>query len=828
MNSAMDEINLLRQAQRQHQHQHHLVVRGIGEEIDLEIGPGDEPSLSSADLVAVTSAHDTVVPADDHKSLLIPCSQPSAVDGQAQQPPPPPAPSLLPQQGDEHDGMLRLPTHTKKKKKVVKKWREEWADTYKWAYVAVHDNTTRIFCSVCKEYGRKHRRNPYGNEGSRNMQMSALEEHNNSLLHKEALRLQMASKEKLQPPEIERPAYVKVLSKTAASILESVLRRDPYEAEFIQSIQEVVHSLESVLVKNTQYVPILERLLEPERCFIFRVPWVDDRGEPHVNRGFRVQFSQALGPCRGGLRFHPSMNLSVAKFLAFEQTLKNALSLYKLGGAAGGSDFDPKGKSHNEIMRFCQSFMDELYRYLGPEQDFPAEDIGVGPREMGYLFGQYRRLSGHFQDGQGTTRGRSREHGGVGDVGGGNVEVALNLSSLAIEGVRCGNLALICECSHADTLHGHGGLDLGGVEGGGSEGSPISRPGGHLLALVGGGEETLSPGGGRTHGGGGGDGGGAHGVHAAGGEIRQPSCGGQICPCGAGGGQIRARSGHGGTRDPGGWSGGGGNFTGPKIFWSGSSFRTEATGYGLVFFARLLLAEMNKELKGLRYVISGSGKIAMHVLEKLLSCGAIPVTVSGKLLSCGAIPVTVSDSKGYLLDEDGFDYMKYSLLRDIKAQQRSLKEYLKSYPHAKYMDDAKPWSEQHDVAFPCASHNEIDHGEAVAIINSGCRVLIECSNMPCTVEAVDILRTAKVTVAPAKATAAGGVALGELELHPEFTLMQLSVEDFENKIQDAIKQTYERSIKAAQDYGVMKENPEFVPSCLQKMADAFTWFSIES
>ncbi|PUZ56222.1 hypothetical protein GQ55_5G278500 [Panicum hallii var. hallii] len=628
MNSAMDEINLLRQAQRQHQH--HLMVRGMGEEIDLEIGPGDDPSFSGADLVAVASGHhDTVVPADEHKSLLIPCS--GAVDGHAQ--PPAPQPQLA--HGEEHDGMLRLPSaHTKKKKKVVKKWREEWADTYKWAYVAVHDNTTRIFCSVCKEYGRKHRRNPYGNEGSRNMQMSALEEHNNSLLHKEALRLQMASTEKLQPPEIERPVYVKALSKTAASILESVLRRDPHEAEFIQSIQEVVHSLEPVLVKNTQYVQILERLLEPERCFIFRVPWIDDRGEAHVNRGFRVQFSQALGPCRGGLRFHPSMSLSAAKFLAFEHTLKNALSLHKLGGAAGGSDFDPKGKSDNEIMRFCQSFMDELYRYLGPDQDFPAEDIGVGPREMGYLFGQYRRLSGHFQ----------------------------------------------------------------------------------------------------------------------------------------------------------------GNFTGPKIFWSGSSFRTEATGYGLVFFARLLLAEMNKELKGLRCVISGSGKIAMHVLEKLLPCGAIPVTVS--------------DSKGYLLDEDGFDYMKYSLLRDIKAQQKSLKEYLKSYPHAKYIDDAKPWSEQCDVAFPCASHNEIDQGEAVAIIKSGCRVLIECSNMPCTVQAVDILRKAKVLVAPAKATAAGGVALGELELNPEFNLMQLSVEDFENKIQDAIKQTYERSIKAAQDYGIMKENPE--------------------
>jgi glutamate dehydrogenase (NADP+) len=200
MNS-MDEINLLQQAQRQHQH--HLMVRGIGEEIDLEIGPGDDPSFSGASLVAVTSTHDTVVHADDHKSLLIPCSQTGAADGLAPQ-------QHLAQGEEEHDGMLRQPSgHTKKKKKVVKKWREEWADTYKWAYVAVHDNTTRIFCSVCKEYGRKHRRNPYGNEGSRNMQMSALEEHNNSLLHKEALRLQLASKEKLQPPEIERPVYVK-------------------------------------------------------------------------------------------------------------------------------------------------------------------------------------------------------------------------------------------------------------------------------------------------------------------------------------------------------------------------------------------------------------------------------------------------------------------------------------------------------------------------------------------------------------------------------------------------------------------------------------------
>ncbi|XP_042402959.1 NADP-specific glutamate dehydrogenase-like isoform X1 [Zingiber officinale] len=376
MNSSIDEITLLHQAQARVTSHHHMVVRGIGEEIDLEIGPGDDdPTFSSTTLVGVPT-HESVAPEDqdDHKQILLASQVPT----------------------DDQSQLVKAP-QGKRKKKVVKKWREEWADTYKWACVDMHEGTARIFCSVCREYGRKHRRNPYGNEGSRNMQMSALEEHNNSLLHKEALRLQMASKDKVL--HVDKPVYVKALmSKSASSILESVLRRDPHEVEFIQSVQEVVHSLEPVLLKNSQYVHILERLLEPDRVLIFRVPWVDDRGEVHVNRGFRVQFSQVLGPCRGGLRFHPSMNLSITKFLGFDQTLKNALSPYKLGGAGGGSDFDPKGKSESEqIMRFCQSFMDELYKYLGPDQDLPAEDMGVGPREMGYLFGQYRRLSGHFQ-----------------------------------------------------------------------------------------------------------------------------------------------------------------------------------------------------------------------------------------------------------------------------------------------------------------------------------------------------------------------------------------------------------------------------------------------
>ncbi|XP_020223444.1 NADP-specific glutamate dehydrogenase isoform X1 [Cajanus cajan] len=642
MDSAIDDMNLIQQAQR-----HHLVVREIGEEIDLEIGPGDDdPAFGNANLIGGPPRESSTEEHGESKQMVMVSQLPNDVQDMSKSQP------------------------SKRKKKVVKRWREEWADTYKWAYVDVKDETARIFCSVCREYGRKHRRNPYGNEGSRNMQMSALEEHNNSLLHKEALRLQMASKDKII---VDKPVYVKdIVSKTAGSILEAALKRDPHEVEFIQAVQETVHALERVIAKNSHYVSIMERLVEPERMIIFRVPWVDDRGETHVNRGFRIQFNQSLGPCRGGIRFHPSMNLSIAKFLAFEQslayinvnaflsnlnlvhlkidkletytlvimnkkvqnTLKNALSPYKLGGAAGGSDFDPKGKSDNEIMRFCQSFMSEMYRYMSPDKDLPSEEMGVGTREMGYLFGQYRRLAGYFQ----------------------------------------------------------------------------------------------------------------------------------------------------------------GSFTGPRVFWSGSSLRPEATGYGLVFFAQLILADMNKELKGLRCVVSGSGKIAMHVLEKLVAYGALPISVS--------------DSRGYLVDEDGFDFMKLSFLRDITDQQRSLRDYSKTYARSKYYDEAKPWIERCDIAFACASHNEIDHSDAINLVNSGCRLLIEGSNMPCTPEAIDVLRKASVLIAPAMAAGAGGVVAGELELNHECNLMHWSPEDFESKLQEAMKQTYQRAMKAATDFGYQKESPE--------------------
>ncbi|CAN7097557.1 unnamed protein product [Brassica rapa subsp. narinosa] len=601
MNPSMDDMNLLLQAQR-----HQLVVSNLGEEIDLEIGPGeDEAAFATSSLIREPSAGEH----DETKHMVLVSDLPS-----------------------EDQDTSKGQTSAKRKKKVVKRWREEWADTYKWAYVDMKDGTARIFCSVCREYGRKHRRNPYGNEGSRNMQMSALEEHNNSLLHKEALRLQTASKEKIV---VDKPIYVKTLmSKSAGSIVEGALKRDPNEIEFIQSVQECVHALERVIAKNSHYVNIMERLLEPERMIVFRVPWIDDRGETHVNRGFRVQFNQALGPCRGGIRFHPSMNLSIAKFLGFQQTLKNALSPYKLGGASGGSDFDPKGRSDNEIMRFCQSFMNEMYRYMGPDKDLPSEEAGVGTREMGYLFGQYRRLAGQFQ----------------------------------------------------------------------------------------------------------------------------------------------------------------GSFTGPRIYWAASSLRTEASGYGVVYFARLMLADMNKEIKGLRCVVSGCGKIAMHVVEKLIACGAHPVTVS--------------DSKGYLVDDDGFDYMKLAFLREIKSQQRSLRDYSKTYARAKYFDEVKPWNERCDVAFPCASQNEVDQADAINLVNAGCRLLVEGSNMPCTAEAVDVFRKANVLIAPAIAAGAGGVAAGEIEVLRESNSMQWSAEDFESSLQEALKQTYEKALKAANDFGYQKESPE--------------------
>jgi glutamate dehydrogenase (NADP+) len=194
-------------------------------------------------------------------------------------------------------------------------------------------------------------------------------------------------------------------------IMEHIKARDPGEKEFHQAVKEVIESVQPVLERNPQYREnaILERITEPERVVMFRVPWMDDRGQVHVNRGFRVQMNSAIGPYKGGLRFHPSVNLSILKFLAFEQVFKNALTTLSMGGGKGGSDFNPKGKSDNEVMRFCQSFMAELHRHIGPNADVPAGDIGVGAREIGYLFGMYKKLRNEFT---GVLTGKSLGWGG--------------------------------------------------------------------------------------------------------------------------------------------------------------------------------------------------------------------------------------------------------------------------------------------------------------------------------------------------------------------------------------------------------------------------------
>jgi len=200
-----------------------------------------------------------------------------------------------------------------------------------------------------------------------------------------------------------------IINSYMKEVLEKIKKRDAHEPEFLQAVEEVFKSLETVVEKHPGYqkMGLLERIAEPERVIAFRISWVDDSGQVQVNRGYRVQFNGSIGPYKGGLRFHPSMNLSIAKFLAFEQTFKNALTCLPLGGGKGGSDFDPRGRSDGEVMRFCQAFMTELYRHIGPDVDVPAGDIGVGAREIGYMYGQYKRIKAVWENGVLTGKGLS-------------------------------------------------------------------------------------------------------------------------------------------------------------------------------------------------------------------------------------------------------------------------------------------------------------------------------------------------------------------------------------------------------------------------------------
>ena len=412
---------------------------------------------------------------------------------------------------------------------------------------------------------------------------------------------------------------------------EGVIRRNPNEPEFHQAVREVAETVIPFIQRNTREkkvymnAHILERMTEPERTIIFRVPWVNDRNEVCMNRAYRVQFSSTLGPYKGGLRFHSSVNLSILKFLGFEQVFKNALTTLSLGGGKGGSDFDPKGKSNGEVMRFCQSFMTELYRHIGPYTDVPAGDIGVGLREIGFLFGQQKRLANE-------------------------------------------------------------------------------------------------------------------------------------------------------------WTG---VLTGKGFGWGGSLMRPEATGYGAVYFAEEMLKRKKEDLKGKTVLISGSGNVAQGVAEKAMHLGAKVVTLS--------------DSSGYIYDKTGFNEEKFTFLKKLKNEKRGrIKEYADKF-RARFIKGGKPWGEKGDLAFPCATQNELGLEDAKRLIANKTIAVIEGANMPTTLEATRLLQSSGVLFAPGKAANAGGVAVSGLEMSQNSLRLSWSAKEVDARLREIMKKIHATCMEYGKD-----------------------------
>ena len=411
------------------------------------------------------------------------------------------------------------------------------------------------------------------------------------------------------------------------NVLEQLVKKNPDQPEFIQAATEVLNSLALVIERNPKYQDsaLLERLVEPERQFMFRVPWVDDNGKVQVNRGFRVQFNSAIGPYKGGLRFHPSVNLGIIKFLGFEQIFKNSLTGLPIGGGKGGADFDPKGKSDREVMAFCQSFMTELYKHIGADVDVPAGDIGVGGREIGFLYGQYKRITGLY------------------------------------EGV----------------------------------------------------------------------------------------------------------------------------LTGKGLTYGGSLARTQATGYGLVYFTQEMLSDHNDTLAGKTIIISGSGNVAIYAAEKAMQLG-------GKV-------VAMSDSNGWILDEAGIDLAAVKEIKEVKRGR--IKEYISYRPDAKYNEGKGIWSVKCDIALPCATQNELCLDDAKMLVANGCKVFAEGANMPTTLDATEYLISNKVLFGPGKAANAGGVATSALEMSQNSMRLSWTFDEVDAKLKDIMINIYRNASSAAIEYG---------------------------
>jgi glutamate dehydrogenase (NADP+) len=412
--------------------------------------------------------------------------------------------------------------------------------------------------------------------------------------------------------------------------MESVVKKDPAEKLFHQAAEEVLATLEPILTAEPKYMKnaVVERMVEPERVITFRVPWVDDKGNIQVNRGYRVQFNSAIGPYKGGCRFHETVTLATLKFLGFEQTFKNSLTGLPMGGGKGGSDFDTRGKSEGEVMRYCQSFMSELYRHIGQFTDVPAGDLGLGAREIGYLFGQYKKLTNQYV---GVLTGKGLEYGG-------------------------------------------------------------------------------------------------------------------------------------------------------------SFIRTEATGYGIVYFAEEIMKLRGDSLKGKTCVISGAGNVGLHTAEKLMHLGAKTVGMS--------------DYSGAVHDPEGLNEEKIAFLKDLIFVKRGLlTEYVKKYKSATLHEGKKSWFIPCDAAFPTSRENELDENDAKELVKNGCKLLVEGANMPSSPEAVEVFKKAKVLFAPGKAANAGGVACSGLEMTQNSMRLSWSREEVDEHLQKIMKNIHNSCVGAYKAYG---------------------------
>ena len=420
----------------------------------------------------------------------------------------------------------------------------------------------------------------------------------------------------------------KNLEEAKHQFMEGIKHLNPHEFEFHQAVEEVVDSVMEYYLAHPKYreAQILERLTEPDRIVSFRVPWEDDAGNLRANRAWRVQFNKALGPYKGGLRFDKSVNQSVLKFLGFEQVFKNAMTKLPLGGAKGGSNFNPKGKSEREIMRFCQSLMIELHRHIGPDVDVPAGDIGVGSKEVSYMFAQYLRLENRWH---GVLTGKSSAHGG-------------------------------------------------------------------------------------------------------------------------------------------------------------SLIRTEATGYGCVYFCEEMMEHHGATLKDKKVLISGSGNVAIFAAEKCLHLGA-------NVLS-------LSDSGGTLYVPKGLDKKLIEELKVHKFENRGrLKGFAEKHSNLEFHAGKKPWSLAADVALPCATQNEINGKDAESIVDKGVRFVCEGANMPVDRDGIAIFNKSKVFHAPGKAANAGGVAVSGLEMSQNSMRLFWSAEKVDNELKQIISSIHDQCAKEGKE-----------------------------